>query len=93
MPIRCTFAEALQASGEQVPAPLPPKPAAHPEEAEQVLRWLEQPGVRLVELDGEWTCPTRGAHAHLEQLTGLGPALGSEATGRTRRPPTGAMPR
>jgi len=26
-----------------------------------VLRWLEQPGVRLVHLDGEWSCPVNGA--------------------------------
>ena len=33
--------------------------------AEQILRWLEQPGVRLVHVDGEWTCPVRGAARHL----------------------------
>jgi len=46
---------------------LPPGPdrvaAAHPAETELVLNWLEQPGVRLVELDGEWSCPVRGAGA------------------------------
>ena len=26
-----------------------------------VLRWLEQPGTRLVELTGTWACPTHGA--------------------------------
>jgi DNA polymerase-3 subunit epsilon len=36
-------------------------PAAHPEETEEVLRWLEQPGVRLVDLDGEWAVPLHGA--------------------------------
>jgi len=55
------FIDALRATGEQVvPRPLP-LPAAHPEEAEQILRWLEQPGVRLVDLDGEWSCPLDGA--------------------------------
>ena len=55
------FIDALRATGEQVtPRPLP-LPAAHPEEAEQILRWLEQPGVRLVDLDGEWSCPLHGA--------------------------------
>ena len=55
------FIEALRQSGEVVlpqPAPLP---AAHPEEAELVIGWLEQPGVRLVDLDGEWACPVTGA--------------------------------
>ena len=36
-----------------------------PEVAEQILRWLEQPGVRLVHVDGEWACPIRGATRHL----------------------------
>ena len=26
-----------------------------------MLRWLEAPGVRLVELDGSWACPAYGA--------------------------------
>lgn len=34
---------------------------AVPEETELVLRWLESPGTRLVDLDGEWTCPVGGA--------------------------------
>ena len=36
---------------------------ALPEETELVLRWLETPGTRLVELDGTWTCPVDGAGA------------------------------
>ena len=38
-----------------------PVPAASAEETECVLRWLETPGVRLVEVDGEWSLPARGA--------------------------------
>ena len=38
-----------------------PVPAATAEETERVLRWLESPGVRLVEVEGEWTCPVSGA--------------------------------
>jgi DNA polymerase-3 subunit epsilon len=53
--------EALRAAGEHVAAPVVPMPAAHPEETEEVLRWLEQPGVRLVDLDGEWATPLHGA--------------------------------
>jgi DNA polymerase-3 subunit epsilon len=72
------FVEALRATGEQVAAPPAPLPAAHPEETEQVLRWLEQPGIRLVHLDGEWSCPVRGAErAH--QL--LQPPAGDPPTG------------
>jgi DNA polymerase-3 subunit epsilon len=35
--------------------------AATPEEMECILRWLEVPGTRLVELDGVWSCPAHGA--------------------------------
>lgn len=35
--------------------------AALPEETELVLAWLEKPGTRLVDLQGEWTCPVDGA--------------------------------
>jgi len=77
------YLEALRATGEQVPQPPPvPLPAAHPEETEQVLRWLERPGVRLVELDGEWTCPREGAAAHLARLEatlGSGPGSSRES--------------
>lgn len=62
------FVEALQASGEVVAPPLYPAPAAHPEETEKVLRWLEAPGVRLIELDGTWTCPVNGAGGLRHQL-------------------------
>jgi DNA polymerase-3 subunit epsilon len=55
------FIKALRDSGEVVEAPAPPAPAAHPEETEKILYWLEQPGVRLVSLDGEWSCPVGGA--------------------------------
>lgn len=50
----------------EVVAPGPgPAPAASAEESEQILRWLEQPGVRLVHVEGEWVCPIRGATRHL----------------------------
>ena len=38
-----------------------PCPAATPEESEKILRWLERPGVRIVEVDGAWTCPVGGS--------------------------------
>ena len=55
----------LRASAESVSGGPGPTPAATAEESEQILRWLEQPGVRLVHVDGEWTCPVRGAARHL----------------------------
>lgn len=63
------FVRTLQATAEVVAAPLPGVPAGLIEEAEVVLRWLEAPGVRVVELDGIWTCPVGGAGSvrhHLE---------------------------
>ena len=55
------YVDALTLSGEVVlPGPLP-LPAAHPEETELVMSWLEQPGTRLVELDGTWAWPIAGA--------------------------------
>lgn len=39
----------------------PTSPAALPEETELVLRWLEKPGTRLIDLHGVWVCPVDGA--------------------------------
>jgi DNA polymerase-3 subunit epsilon len=55
----------LRESAESVSPGPGPTPAASAEESEQILRWLEQPGVRLVHVEGEWTCPIRGATRHL----------------------------
>jgi len=56
----------LVASSETVLGGPGPAPAATAEETERILRWLETPGVRLVEVDGEWTCPVGGATRHLD---------------------------
>jgi DNA polymerase-3 subunit epsilon len=55
----------LRDSAETVATGPGPTPAATAEESEQILRWLEQPGVRLVHVEGEWVCPVRGATRHL----------------------------
>lgn len=55
------YLEALVATAETVaPAP-PPLPAATVEESECILRWLETPGTRLVDIDGVWALPAGGA--------------------------------
>ncbi|MEX0427423.1 DEDD exonuclease domain-containing protein [Nocardioides sp. DS6] len=59
------YVASLRASAETVPAAPGPVPAASAEETELVLRWLESPGIRLVDVDGEWTCPIGGASRHL----------------------------
>ncbi|MGH8966049.1 MAG: DEDD exonuclease domain-containing protein, partial [Actinomycetes bacterium] len=57
--------QTLCASAESV-APGPgPTPAATAEETEKILRWLESDGVRLVRVEGDWTCPIGGATKHL----------------------------
>ena len=53
----------LRATSEVVAAPVGPVPAALPEEAQVVLGWLESDGVRIVDIDGEWSCPVGGAQA------------------------------
>ena len=56
----------LRAEAETVLPRPGPTPAATAEESEKILRWLESDGVRLVHVDGEWTCPVGGAHKHLK---------------------------
>ena len=57
------YVDALIATAETVVArgAAGPTAAASAEEIECVLRWLETPGIRLVEVDGSWACPTYGA--------------------------------
>ncbi|MCW2834017.1 MAG: exonuclease protein [Nocardioides sp.] len=59
------FVEQLRAGAETVSGAPGPVPSATAEESEKVLRWLEAPGVRLVEVDGDWVCPVGGATRHL----------------------------
>ena len=56
----------LRASAETVTAGPGPTPAASAEESEKILRWLESDGVRLVHVEGSWTCPVGGATRHLK---------------------------
>ena len=51
----------LKSSGEHVDAPVAPAPAAHPEETDLILTWLDRPGVRLVAVTGPWAAPVRSA--------------------------------
>lgn len=59
------YVDTLTASAETVSGGPGPVPAATAEESERVLAWLEQPGVRLVDVQGAWTCPLGGAGRHL----------------------------
>jgi len=82
------YVAALRETAEVVAAPeSSAAPAALPEETELVLRWLESPGVRLVDLQGEWTCPVDGAGASRALLE---PAA---ATWSATEPGGGPVPR
>lgn len=59
------FVDVLRAGAETVMAAPGPVPAASAAETEKVLDWLESPGIRLVDVDGLWMCPVRGATRHL----------------------------
>ncbi|MQA93222.1 MAG: DEDD exonuclease domain-containing protein [Streptosporangiales bacterium] len=55
------FVASLVSTAETVRPGPGPAPAAGAEEMECVLKWLCAPGVRLVEIEGTWSCPVRGA--------------------------------
>ena len=44
--------------------PVGPLPAAGIEETERIAAWLEQPGSRLMELDGDWAWPLHATLDH-----------------------------
>jgi DNA polymerase-3 subunit epsilon len=54
-------AAAVAAAEHLVDVPPVPMPAGGVEEAECVVRWLEQPGVRLGESSASWSSPANGA--------------------------------
>jgi DNA polymerase-3 subunit epsilon len=61
----------LAASADTVVPGPGPAPAATTEESEKILRWLEQPGVRLVTVEGTWSCPVGGAESQRELLDAI----------------------
>ncbi|MEU8322883.1 DEDD exonuclease domain-containing protein [Nonomuraea sp. NPDC048881] len=62
------FVASLKAMAEAVIPGPGPVHAASAEETECILRWLESPGVRLVEVDGVWSMPARGAARHKARI-------------------------
>jgi DNA polymerase-3 subunit epsilon len=55
-------------AAETVLPPVPPQPAATVEETLRIAEWLERPGVRLIEIDGDWCWPA-GIGGHDRRLT------------------------
>jgi len=74
------YVDAMVATAESVAAGLGPTPAATAEEMDCILRWLAEPGARLVELDGTWCSPAQGAG-------GLGDWLAAADAGRAAARP------
>jgi DNA polymerase-3 subunit epsilon len=54
------YVDALVATAETVLPGPGPTPAAGAEEMDCILRWLAEPGARLVQLDGDWCSPAHG---------------------------------
>jgi DNA polymerase-3 subunit epsilon len=75
----------LRASAETVVPGPGPTPAATAEESEKILRWLESDGVRLVHVEGEWTCPVGGAVKHLRLHDAVGQSRATVAGFDDRR--------
>ncbi|GAA0624886.1 DEDD exonuclease domain-containing protein [Kribbella sandramycini] len=80
------YLEMLRASAETVLPGIGPVASASPEELDLILRWLDQPGIRLVEVDGTWTCPITGAGRHLTRLDSAGNDLQHPSERRRMRP-------
>jgi len=79
----------LRATAEHVPAPVAPASAAHPEETDLVLDWLERPGVRIVDVVGTWALPVRTALADVDPAAAIA-AHAAAVAGRTP-PAVGAV--
>lgn len=71
-------ARAAIATAETVSPGCGPAAAALVEETERIAAWLEQPGVRLIEIEGDWVWPLHIGVAET-QLSAL--ALGTRAAG------------
>ena len=69
-------ARAVRATAETVRKPPDPLPAAGIEETERIADWLEQPGIRLIEITGDWMWPL---HAVLDHEALVHHALGDSA--------------
>jgi DNA polymerase-3 subunit epsilon len=65
------WTDQLRATADTVVPGHGPTPAATAEETERILRWLELPGIRMVHVDGIWSCPVGGAESQRELLDSI----------------------
>ncbi len=77
VPAQVTARE-MVAAAETVTAPASGLPACSIEEAERVAAWLETPGVRIIDIDGEWAWPI---HVGLSDALYASHALGRAPQG------------
>lgn len=77
-------ARAVRATAETVAPPVGPLPATGIEETERIADWLEQPGVRLIDITGDWMWPL---HAVLDHQSLVHYALGSATARGVPSPP------
>ena len=71
------YVDALLATAESVVVGPGPAPCASAEEAEVIARWLDGPGVRLVEASSPWFSPARGASGWRTWLEAAGDRTGA----------------
>ncbi|WP_106398707.1 DEDD exonuclease domain-containing protein [Actinocorallia populi] len=64
------YVEACTAAAQTVLPEPGRRHAASPAEMECLLRWMDSPGVRLVLVDGTWSCPAGGAEGLREWIEG-----------------------
>jgi DNA polymerase-3 subunit epsilon len=76
-------ARAVRLTSETVAKPPDPLPAAGIEETERIADWLEQPGIRLIDITGDWMWPL---HAVLDHEALVQYALGDVADSTAGRP-------
>jgi DNA polymerase-3 subunit epsilon len=83
-------ARMLVATAETVPPPTGPQSAATVEETLRIADWLERPGVRLIDIDGDWAWPLYGVLSH-DALVGhlLGPDPAEQDRGLAAPAPLG----
>jgi DNA polymerase III subunit epsilon len=65
------YVQALVATAERVTGGPGPIPAASAAESEVILRWLDQPGTRIVGVEGTWASPARSAAVLRERYASL----------------------
>ena len=77
------IARDVRATAETVLRPPGPLPAGGIEEAERIADWLERPGVRLIEVTGDWVWPLHAVVDHVGLVSHAlsPPAVPTPATG------------